>query len=72
LRPFGNDVDVVWKLGGVPSFSSFIAFSERVGEGTVVLANRADCDVTRAAFCVLRSASDAIGDKTSAGPNCKF
>jgi CubicO group peptidase (beta-lactamase class C family) len=74
-HPFGNDIDVVWKNGGVPSFASYVAFSERLGEGVVVLANRAPpcgAQLQRAAFCVFRAVGEAVGEKFSAGPNCQF
>jgi CubicO group peptidase (beta-lactamase class C family) len=72
IASFGNGVDVVWKDGDVPGFASYIAFSEKLGEGVVVLTNRQSCKVVRAGLCVLRAAGDAAGMAATRGPNCVF
>jgi serine-type D-Ala-D-Ala carboxypeptidase/endopeptidase len=72
ITPFGNDVDVVWKDGEVPGFASFIAFSEKLGEGVVVLTNRQSCKAVRVGLCVLRAAADAAGMTATRGPSCEF
>jgi D-alanyl-D-alanine-carboxypeptidase/D-alanyl-D-alanine-endopeptidase len=72
ITPFGNGVDVVWKDGEVPGFASYIAFSEKLGEGVVVLTNRQSCKAVRAGLCVLRAAGDAAGMAATRGPNCVF
>ena len=70
--PFGNGVDVVWKDGEVPGFAAFIAYSEKLGEGAVVLSNRQTCKVGRAALCVLRAAGELNGTRATRGPSCAF
>lgn len=72
VKPFGNDVDVVWKDGKVPGFASYIAFSEELGEGVVVLTNGNGCKVARAGLCVLRAAADAAGRAAMRGADCAF
>ena len=72
--PFGGELDVAWKDGDVPGFTSYVAFSQKLGVGVVALANRAGCPTERAALCVLRVAGEQAGLKMTAGagPNCKF
>jgi hypothetical protein len=56
----------------VPGFASYIAFSEKLGEGVIVLTNRQSCKAVRVGLCVLRAAADAAGMTATRGPNCEF
>jgi D-alanyl-D-alanine-carboxypeptidase/D-alanyl-D-alanine-endopeptidase len=70
--PWNNGIDVVWKDGSVPAFSSYIGFSARLSQGAVVLANRNGCNTQRGAFCVLRAIGEADGIAFGNVPNCDF
>ncbi|MFO1185047.1 MAG: serine hydrolase domain-containing protein [Bauldia sp.] len=72
LMPFGNAVDVIWAGGEASGFSTTVAFSEKLGEGVVVMASRASCDTQRAAFCLIKAAGDAVSAKAVRGPSCQF
>lgn len=73
LFPFGNPaIDVVWKDGGLPSFVAYAAFSQKLGVGAVVLANRNGCNVVRAGLCVIRAYAIEQGLAAPRGPNCEF
>jgi serine-type D-Ala-D-Ala carboxypeptidase/endopeptidase len=69
--PFGKNADVIGKDGGVPGFESYIAFSQALGWGAVVLANQGGCPVERAALCLIKTAADGVGP-TAKEPACTF
>jgi hypothetical protein len=51
--PLGAGLSVVWKNGETLGYSSYIGFVPHAHSGVVLLANSAQCPVTRAGYQIL-------------------
>jgi D-alanyl-D-alanine-carboxypeptidase/D-alanyl-D-alanine-endopeptidase len=69
IRTLGNGIQVVWKDGLMPGYSSYINFAPSSRTGSVVLANQARCGVRPVAAELITRLNGLVPDPAEPVPS---